>query len=143
MKRGFTIIEVIISVVILALVGVALLKSGAMNLELLEKIKNKQNGIDLITIAANHRNEDYNHLTKALEDFLPFTGIDDDELRSFLKEKYLYKEYVIKAKMPSMDSFDEDEEQQGTENIINVSFVKLSLQSDKGGEYIYVFELDE
>ncbi|MRI59226.1 MAG: hypothetical protein C6H99_06960 [Epsilonproteobacteria bacterium] len=142
MKRGFTIIEVIISVVVLALVGVALLRSGAMNLELLEKIKNKQNGIDLITIAANHRNEDYNHLTKALEDFLPFSGVDDDELRRILKKKYLYKEYILKAKMPSMDE-GLDEDDQESENIINVSFVKLSLQNEEGGEYIYVLELDE
>ncbi len=145
MKHAFTIIEVIISVVILALVGVALLQNGAKSLDIFEHLRKKEDISDYLTIIANHPNPDYNHLTKALEDFLPQFAVDDDELRKLLKQKFRYQESYIKAELPTLEGFDQEEEEQEQEspNLINVNFIKLSITSKKGGDYIYRLELNE
>ncbi len=152
MRKSFTLVEVIIAVMILALVGVALLKSGAINISALERISKKDNFVDLTTIIVNHRNPDFNHLTKALEDFLPNLSIDDDELRKLLKEKFKYQEYEIKIKPPTMEEFEEinfsdeveeDEEKEQFQSPIEISLIKLSLQNEEGGDYLYILELRE
>ena len=144
MKKSFTIIEVIISVVILALVGVALLKSGALNLTLLEKVGKKEAFSDYITIIANHRNVDFNHLSKALEDFLPQFKPEDDELRKIFKEKFSYREKIVKVKLPALEGFDEEsEEEPAAQNPIDINFIKLSIKNDESGDYIYILELNE
>jgi len=159
MKKGFTLIEVIISVVILSLVGVALLKSGAMNLSNMEKIAKKEEFVDYISIVVNHRNPDFNHLTKALIDFLPEINIEDDELRKILKKKFKYQEYEIKLTPPTLEGFDEENFSDEIEFVDNeeednndkdqfqspfeVALIKLSLQNEEGGDYIYILELRE
>ncbi|MRJ01819.1 MAG: type II secretion system protein [Epsilonproteobacteria bacterium] len=151
MKRGFTLIEVITAVVILALLGVALLKNGGDTLSFMEKIEKKERVNDYLTIIALHRDPDYNHLTKGLEDFLKINVLDDD-LRQILKEKFTYQEREVKVKMPMLDDFNQTleggegdlDEEMAPENPIAVSFVKLTIHSDKkGGGFIYLLELNE
>ncbi len=143
MKRSFTIIEVIIAVVILALVGVALLKSGALNLTLLEKIEKKERFSDYLTIVANHRNPDFNHLSKAIEDFLPNFHPEDSELRKLFKTKFAYQENFLKVELPTLEGFDEEEEEPVAQNPININFIKLSIRNKEGGDSIYILELNE
>jgi len=143
MKNAFTIIEVIISVVILALVGVALLQNGAKSLDIFGHLRKKEDVSDYLTIIANHPNPDYNHLTKALEDFLPRFRVDDDELRKLLKRKFRYQEIFIKAELPTLEGFEEQEQEQESPNLIDVNFVKLSIASKEGGDYIYRLQLNE
>ena len=146
MHRGFTIIEVVIAVVILALVGTALIKNGSDGIEFLQRVDKKNESIDIALIAANHRNPDYNHLQKPLEDFLQDSYlIDDMDLQKILKsQKFTYLETYPKVEMPVLEGFEEEESEEATqENIIPLHVVKISLQGKKAGDYFYLLELNE
>lgn len=146
MHRGFTIIEVIIAVVILALIGMALIKNGSDGIEFLQRVHKKNEAIDMAFIAANHRNPAFNHLQKPLEDFLQNSYlIDDMELQKILKkQKFKYLETYPKIEMPVLEGFEEeDSEEVMQENAIPLQVVKISLQGKDKGDYFYVLELNE
>ena len=146
MHRGFTIIEVVIAVVILALVGTALIKNGSDGIEFLQRVDKKNEAIDMALIAANHRNPDFNHLQKPLEDFLHNNYlIDDMELQKLLKnQKFKYLETYPKVEMPVLEGFEEEEPEEPTqENAIPLQVVKISLQGKDLGDYFYLLELNE
>ena len=143
MKKSFTIIEVIISVVILTLVGTALLKNAGINLDFLKKMTQKTEAIEYITIISAHRNPDFNHLSKSLEDFLAKTYfIDDTALQQLLKKtKVRYQEEDIKISMPVLEGFEKEKEQNA--NPIDISFVKIFAKLKDGGEFLYALQLNE
>ncbi len=146
MHRGFTIIEVVIAVVILALVGTALIKNGSDGIEFLQRVHKKNEAINMVLIAANHRNPVFNHLQKPLEDFLQNSYlIDDMELQKILKkQKFKYLETYPKIEMPVLEGFEEeDSEEVMQENAIPLQVVKISLQGKDKGDYFYVLELNE
>ncbi len=146
MKNSFTIVEVLISVVILALVGTALLKNAGINLDFLKKISSKEEAIDVMTIIASHRNPDFNHLQKSLYDFLAKEYLlDDNDLQKILHNtKVKYQESPIKISLPTLEGFDEeDQEEQQPQNPIDIQFVKLSATSKSFGDYLYILELNE
>ncbi len=145
MKKSFTLIEVLISVVILALVGTALLKNAGMNLDFLKKISSKEEAIDVMTIVASHRNPDFNHLQKSLYDFLAKEYLlDDNDLQKILRStKVKYKENPIKISLPTLESFDEEDQGEQPQNPIDIQFVKLSATSKSFGDYLYILELNE
>lgn len=146
MHRGFTIIEVVIAVVILALVGTALIKNGSDGIEFLQRVHKKNEAIDMALIAANHRNPAFNHLQKPLEDFLQNSYmIDDMDLQKILKnQKFKYLETYPKVEMPVLEGFEEEgSEEVMQENAIPLQIVKISLQGKDIGDYFYVLELNE
>ena len=145
MHRAFTIVEVLISVVILALVGTALLKNAGMNLDFLKKISNKEEAIDMMTIIASHRNPDFNHLQKSLYDFLSKEYLlDDNDLQKLLRDtKIKYQEAPIKISLPILEGFDEEDQEEQPQNPIDIQFVKISAVSKSFGDYLYILELNE
>ena len=146
MHRGFTIIEVVVAVVILALVGTALIKNGRDEIEFLQRVYKKNEAINMALIAANHRNPAFNHLQKLLEDFLQNSyPIDDIELQKILKsQKFKYLETYPKVKMPVLEEFeDENSEEAMQENAISLQVIKISFQGKDLGDYFYVLELNE
>jgi len=145
MHRAFTIVEVLISVVILALVGTALLKNAGMNLDFLKKISSKEEAVDVMTIVASHRNPDFNHLQKSLYDVLAKEYLlDDNDLQKILRDtKVKYQETPIKISLPVLESFDEEDQEERPQNPIDIQFVKLSAASKSFGDYLYILELNE
>ena len=145
MHRAFTIVEVLISVVILALVGTALLKNAGMNLDFLKKISRKEKAVDVMTIVASHRNPEFNHLQKSLYDFLAKEYLlDDNDLQKILRDtKVKYQETPIKISLPTLEGFDEEDQEQQPQNPIDIQFVKLSAVSKSFGDYLYILELNE
>lgn len=148
MKRSFTIIEVLVSVVILALVGTALLKNAGMNLDFLKKVSKKEEAVNIMTLIVSHRNLDFNHLKKSLYDFLAKEyNVDDNELQKVLRDtKVKYQETPIKISLPTLQSVDDgnqEEQEEQPQNPIDIRFVKLSATSKSFGDYLYILELDE
>jgi hypothetical protein len=139
MKRSFTLVEVIVAVFILVLVGTALVKNGADSLEFLQKLRQKERSIDFVTIFANHPHPEYNRLTKSLEDFSGYSS-SDDELRKLLKRKFSYRQQMLKVTVPTLEGFDEEQEESSP---INIHIVRISFKSDPFGEFFYMLELDE
>ena len=145
MHRAFTIVEVLISVVILALVGTALLKNAGMNLDFLKKISSKEEAIDVMTIVASHHNPDFNHLQKSLYDFLAKEYLlDDNDLQKILRStKVKYQESPIKISLPALEGFNEEDQEEQPQNPIDIQFVKISAVSKSFGDYLYILELNE
>lgn len=148
MKRSFTIVEVLVSVVILALVGTALLKNAGMNLDFLKRVSKKEEAINIMTLIVSHRNLDFNHLKKSLYDFLAKEyNVDDNELQKVLRDtKVKYQETPIKISLPTLQSVDDgnqEEQEEQPQNPIDIRFVKLSATSKSFRGYLYILELDE
>ena len=147
MHKSFTLMEVVIAVIILALVGTALLKNSSDGIEFIQKISQKNQAIDAIAIVANHRNPSFNHLQKSLEDFLQDSyHIDDMDVQKIIKnKKFKYLENYLKIEMPILEGFEEEPQEsiQENENIIPLRVVKLSIQNREKGDYLYILELNE
>jgi len=147
MKKAFTLIEVVIAVVVLALVGTALLKNAGFGIDFMEKVAKKEKSIYNLSIVIAKRNPEYNHLKKSLYDFVePYFAIDDLELLKILKaKKFLYQEKEVKIPLKPLEGFSqglgEEEEQNVEENSINVTMRKISIRGD-GGDYIFIMEAE-
>ena len=141
--RAFTLIEVLISVVILSLIGAALLKNAGINMAYFFKLQKKNSAIDAMSIVAHHPHLDFNHLQKPLYAFVePDYRIDDDELKSLLKkEQFTYQEHTLKVAMPKLEGFDEEEKNQENENLIDLDLVKISIHNKKLGDFIYIAKI--
>ena len=64
--------------------------------------------------------------------------------RKILKQKFAYQEEIVKIKMPTLEGFEEEEEEQETpQNPININFVKISFKNERGGDFFYLLELNE
>ncbi|SMC10194.1 type II secretion system protein [Nitratiruptor tergarcus] len=144
MKKAFTIIEVMIAVMILALVGTALLKNAGAGLDFMQKISKKEQVIDSISVVVAHRNPDFNHLKKSLYDFVEQEFlIDDIELLKILKgKKFLYQESEAKISLPTLEGFSQqfvEEEEKNQANLLNFTFTKISIQGN-GGDHLFVVD---
>ena len=97
MRRGFTLVEVLVATVIAMIVGVALLKISSSNLQLFERLHVKSFEDEMISIAGIHGDPMLNRTTKTLYDILEDTyEITNDELRKRLKDtRYDYRESVV------------------------------------------------
>ncbi len=146
MHKSFTLIEVIVAVVILALVGVALLKNGNNGIDFLQKISQKDSTIDTVLIVANHRNLSFNHLQKSLEDYLQTSySIDDMEVQKIVKsKKFKYLETYPKIDLPVLEGFEEENQDNAEEeNAFPLQIVKISIMGKKDSSYLYMLELNE
>jgi len=68
--RGFTLIEVLVSVFIIALVGGALLSLNKSNIKLLAFKESHIQDYKNLSLIANHLDKKYNHLTKSNYDLI-------------------------------------------------------------------------
>ena len=141
--KAFTLIEVVISVVILSLVGAALLKNAGMNMAFFSKLQKKNGAIDAMSIVAHHPNLDFNHLQKPLYAFIESDyHIDDDELKSLLKkEQFSYQERILKVVMPKLEGFDKEGKNQENENLIDLDLIKISIHNQELGDSIYIAKI--
>jgi prepilin-type N-terminal cleavage/methylation domain-containing protein len=97
--RGFTLIEVLISVFILSLVGGSLLSLNKSNLKLLSFKESHIQDYKNLSVIANHLDPKYNHLTKSNYDLIKNSyQIDNREIKEKLqstKNKISYEKKEI------------------------------------------------
>lgn len=88
MRHGFSLIEVMIATVILAVVGVALLQMGSKNQKIDEYVERKSSIAHLTSIIGFHHDPKFNNTQKNLYDFLKndYT-IDNMEIKSLLEKR--------------------------------------------------------
>lgn len=88
MKKGFSLIEVMIAVVILAVVGVALLQMGSKNQKINDYVEKKSSIAHLTSIIGFHHDPKFNKTQKTLYDFIKDDySIDNMEIKSFLEQQ--------------------------------------------------------
>lgn len=123
MRKAFTIIEILISVVIVSTVLIALLKVSANATQYMENLFKDKDAKALSSIIGLGSDPLYNRSDKSLEDFLGKYIIENDELRHFIKEeKIAYTEEQVSKIMIG--------EEEGEEKI-DESFLDASSEEDE------------
>jgi len=145
-KKAFTLIEVLVSVMILAVVGTGLLQISSNSKQNFMFLKEKSEFDRLASIAFIHNNQKYHHKEITLYDFIKddYTNIDD-ELRKYLKDvKVSYSHEEVATFNPlegSIDDRNQSEElnAKDTTTAFNLSIVydKIIISKDKNSAYAY------
>ncbi len=150
MTKAFTLIEVLVSVMILAVVGTGLLQISSNSKDNFMFLKAKGEFDRLASIAFVHNNQKYHHKEITLYDFIKddYSGIDDD-LRRYLKGiKVSYSHEEVATFNPlegSVDAQDKNEEDNQDEKqdlgqaALNLSIIydKIIVSRGKNAAYAY------
>ncbi len=136
-KRGFTLIEVLVSIVILSVVAVGLFDVSAKGKQNYIFLKEKTEFDRLSSLAFMHNSQKLHNKDKTLYDFIRYDyNIDDDDLRKYLKTKKVnYTHEEVSTFKPLDDKASEDfKEEQAEEDpnaAENQSFFTLTLVYEK------------
>lgn len=124
MKPGFSLIEVMIATVILAVVGVALLQMGSKNQKINEYIENKNSIAHLTSIVGFHHDPAFNKTQKSLYDFLKndYT-IDNMEIKNLLEKRSVR---YVEQKVMTVD-FGESNESIENRDIMRFDIMRASI----------------
>ena len=111
-KRAFTLIEVLISVTLLAVVGVALMQVAANSKKGFSYLVKKISFDEKSSIALTHHNKKYHKATKDLYSFLSneYNITDDDFIRILKEEKLSYEQKNFSVINPFATDENESEE---------------------------------
>jgi len=147
-RKGFTLIEIMISVAITSIVGMALLTMNNNTLHLFTKIQNSSDITEQLSLIGSHGDVKYNRTDKTLYDILNKTyQIDNDEARQYLENiKYAYNEKIVDTITFGEDGSLEDEnEQEESSNreelgeqapLIQFELVQISIKNKQKKGYI-------
>ena len=140
MTKAFTLIEVLVSVMILAVVGTGLLQVSSNSKHNFIFLKQKSEFDRLASIAFIHNDQKYHHKDLTLFDFIKddYTNIDD-ELRKYLKEiKVSYSHEEVSTFNPLEGSIDE-QEQDVIKTSLNptIAYDKIIVSKDESSTYSY------
>jgi len=93
-KKAFTLVEVLFSIVLISIIGLALLQSSSNNTKLIGYGTKKRDFIHKFSIFCINMNEDLHNKSKTLYDLLNNKYSLDDKTRKILKQK----KYLLKSK---------------------------------------------
>jgi len=144
MTKAFTLIEVLVSVMILAVVGTGLLQISTNSKQNFMFLKEKSNFDRLASIAFIHNDQKYHHKDMTLYDFIKddYDNVED-ELRQYLKEiKVTYNHEEVSTFNPLEGSIDDQNQSQDQEDMqsgINLTIVydKITISKEKNAAYAY------
>jgi prepilin-type N-terminal cleavage/methylation domain-containing protein len=124
MRRGFSLIEVMIATVILAVVGVALLQMGSKNQKIDDYVGRKNSVAHLTSIIGFHHDPKFNNTQKSLYDFLKndYT-IDNMEIKSFLEKRSVR---YVEQKVTTVD-FGESNDSVESRDIMRFEIKRASI----------------
>ena len=153
MRKGFTIIEILISVVIISTLLTGLLRLTSNSTTYLNKIFNGANNRLLASIIGLNSNPVFNRSDKRLSDFLTKYNIENSELRKYLNdEKFTYKEKSIskifigddanKSENEIDDISDMENKDEDTSSIfIQLEFFKITISNKNQKLNLYTVRL--
>lgn len=124
MRRGFSLIEVMIATVILAIVGVSLLQMGSKNQKIDNYIERKNSIAHLTSVIGFHHDPKFNKTQKSLYDFLKndYT-VDNMDIRSFLEKRSVR---YVEQKVMSVD-FGESNESEESRDLMRFDIKRASI----------------
>ena len=152
MRKGFTLVEILISATLISVVALALLQVSGNNTKMLDFIHKKSRITLLPSMFISHATENDHNSKLYLYDTLrkTYSGINNDDVIAMLKEyNPLYREEIISTIDLSEndeeivdDEYDyyDDEEQDENPLIITISKITLSLKNQSA--YLYKMSLE-
>lgn len=91
MRRGFTLIEVLVAVAILSVAAMAILNLGIQSAKLGERLKKKEALTAPLAVAALHGKADFSNTERTLESFLAQSyRIEHEGLRDYLRKRQFF-----------------------------------------------------
>ena len=125
-KKAFSLIEVLISIIILSIVGVGLFQISANSKHNFSYIENKKRFDALASIAFVHNNIAKHNKDKNLYEFLryDFNLSKYDELRKILKD---YNIHYSHESISDIKPFEDDNETQ--ENMLTITINKITINN--------------
>jgi prepilin-type N-terminal cleavage/methylation domain-containing protein len=151
MSRGFTLIEVLVSIIILSVVVVGLFEISSNNKNNFMFLTNKNEFDRLSSLAFIHNDQKHHNSDKELYELIraDYT-IDDDDLRKYLKEKkihYTHEEFTIFNPLDdsSEDEGSESSQEDKNETGFNFALVydKITVSDKENSTYAYKIYLQE
>jgi len=137
-KQGFTLIEVLVSVVILSVVAVGLFDVSSKGKQNYIFLKEKTEFDRLSSLALMHNDQKkYHNKEKTLYDFIRYDyNIDDDDLRKYLKTKKVnYRHKEVSTFKPlddkASEEFKEEQAEEDPDAAEVASFITLTLVYEK------------
>ena len=151
MGRGFTIVEILISVMIVSVVGLALLQVSSNNTKMLNYIHKKSEITLLPSAIISHADENDHNRKLYMYDLLrkSYPRLDNDDVISILREyEPIYKEEIISTiDLSEEDSENQDDEygyydDSSNENPIVITISKISISFENQSTYLYKLSLE-
>ncbi len=142
MTKAFTLIEVLVSVMILAIVGTGLLQISSNSKDNFIFLKKKGEFDRLASIAFVHHKQKYHHKDMTLYDFIEdsYSNIDDD-LRKYLKAiKVSYSQEEVATFNPLEEESDDQspvQEQEQAAFNFTIVYDKIVISEGKNATYGY------
>ncbi len=141
-KKAFTLIEVLVSVIILSTVAVMLFEISTNSKNNFSYLTKKGDFTTLYSLALIHNNQTFHNKEKNLYEFIRDDyDIKDDELRKYLKEKkvhYEHQEFTTFEPFGVSENEDEDLNQSINFKIV---FDKIFVKDKENSTFIYKMHL--
>ncbi len=138
-KGGFTLIEVIVSVLLISIVGMALLEISSKNTRVISFLEKKREVPIALSFIAFHGTPDGNNLEKTLLDIIDADyNIESDRLKRYLEsKKVLYKERSV-----DRINFGESEESEDSGMTQQIEIFRQSILMDKLAGDIFTVRIE-
>lgn len=143
-RSAFTLIEVLVSITILAVVATGLFKISMNSKDNFAYLHEKSKFDRLSSIAFMHNNQKYHHKEKELYDFLRRDyNIKDDDIRQYLKKHILTYTQEEYSTLSLGDTSSQDEadsaDMQDEQTIPDITFVfdKITISNKHQSTYAY------
>ncbi len=147
MRKGFTLIEIMVSVAISSIVGMALLSMNNNTVHLFTKLQNGSNIAEQLSLIGSHGDVKFNKTDKTLYDILNKSyQIDNDEARRYIENiKYTYNEKIIDTITFGEDGEEVEKSEEDAPNrddlenqapLIQFELVQISIKNKKQKGYI-------
>lgn len=147
-KKAFTLIEVLVSVVILSTVAVLLFEISTNSKNSFSYLSQKASFTTLASLSLMHNNPKYHNSDKALFEYIRYSfDIKDDELRKYLKEKKVHYTQEEFTTFSPLSEGDEDVINDASENeeqdMMNftIIFDKVLIRDKKQSTYVYKIDI--
>lgn len=135
-KRAFTLMEVLVSIAILSIVGMALMQAGISSTGIIGHVEKKREIGRLATLAALHGKVDYHKTDRFLSDFLDGEySISNDQIRRELKDRRVFYTQTVATTVEFGETNTTDAEG-GSAPLVQFDIYKIRIsEGDVGGFY--------
>ena len=147
-KKAFTLIEVLISVVILSTVAVLLFEISTNSKNSFSYLSQKAGFTTLSSLPLMHNNPKYHNSDKTLYEYIRYDfDIKDDDLRKYLKEKkihYHQEEFADFSPLSESNEIVEYNEEmgQGTDGF-TILFDKIQISNKQQSTFLYKIDIKQ
>lgn len=147
-KKAFTLIEVLVSVVILSTVAVLLFEISTNSKNSFSYLREKASFTTLSSLPLMHNNPKYHNSDKTLFEYVRYDyDIKDDELRRYLKEKKIHYSQELFAEFSPLSEGDKESIEDTSENKeqsmmdFTIVFDKILISDKQQSTFVYKVDM--